>query len=434
MTSGGSDRIEPEQVRRRRVVWGVGVAAYVVTLFERYSLGVASLQARDRFGVGASVLAGFVVLQFLIYAGLQVPVGIVLDRFGPKRLVVIGLVLLAAAQAAFAFAADPAAAVASRVVLGTGDALIFISVIRLVASWFPPQRNPFMVQVTGVVGQLGAVGAATPLLLLLRTLGWRSSFLIASSVAALVALAAQIALRDAPAGADLARPPESTGSVWELLRSAWREPGTRLGLWTHFAAFFPGLTFVVLWGYPFLVQGEGVSPTVAGWLLVALTGAGMVTGPILGRAVAAHPLHRSSMVLAVVAVTAGVWGIVLLWPGGAAPLPLLILLVLMMGSSSPTALIGLDFARTFNPGGRLGTAFGIVNVGGFLATALAVVAIGAALDLATRLHGGGAPLDTYRWAFAAQYPVWLLGLVQVVRHRLALRRALAARRSAASPS
>jgi MFS family permease len=433
MTSGGSDRTTAPQVRRR-LVWGVGVAAYVVTLFERYSLGVASLQARDRFGVGASVLAGFVVLQFVIYAALQVPVGVVLDRYGPKRLIVLGLVLLTAAQAAFAFAARADAAVASRVVLGAGDALIFISVIRLVASWFPPRRNPFIVQVTGVLGQLGAVGAATPLLLLLRTVGWRATFLIASAVAALVAVTAQLALRDTPAGTTRVRSRAPAGRVRELLSSAWREPGTRLGLWTHFAAFFPGLSFVVLWGYPFLVQGEDVPPTAASSLLVALTCAGMVIGPILGRVVGAHPLHRSSIVLGVVGVTAGVWGLVLLWPVGPAPWWLLVLLVLVMGSSSPTALIGLDFARTFNPGGRLGTAFGIVNVGGFLATSLAVVLIGVALDLFTRLVGGSS-LDTYRWAFAAQYPVWLLGMVQVVRHRRVLRRSLAREgATAAEPS
>ena len=226
MTSGGVGAGAP-QVRRRRLVWGVGVAAYVVTLFERYSLGVASLQARDRFGVGASVLAGFVVLQFVIYAALQVPVGVVLDRYGPKRLIVLGLVLLTVAQAAFAFAARADAAVASRVVLGAGDALIFISVIRLVASWFPPRRNPFMVQVTGVLGQLGAVAAATPLLLLLRTVGWRATFLIASALAALVAVTAQLALRDTPAGTTRRRSPAPTGHVRELLSSAWREPGTR---------------------------------------------------------------------------------------------------------------------------------------------------------------------------------------------------------------
>ena len=433
MTSGGEGAGAP-QVRRRRLVWGVGVAAYVVTLFERYSLGVASLQARDRFGVGASVLAGFVVLQFVIYAALQVPVGVVLDRYGPKRLIVLGLVLLTVAQAAFAFAARADAAVASRVVLGAGDALIFISVIRLVASWFPPRRNPFIVQVTGVLGQLGAVAAATPLLLLLRTVGWRATFLVASALAALVAVTAQLALRDTPAGTTRGRSPAPTGHVRELLSSAWREPGTRLGLWTHFAAFFPGLSFVVLWGYPFLVQGEGLPPTAASSLLVALTCAGMLIGPILGRVVGAHPLHRSSIVLGVVGVTAGAWGLVLLWPGGPAPWWLLVLLVLVMGSSSPTALIGLDFARTFNPGGRLGTAFGIVNVGGFLATSLAVVLIGVALDLFARLLGGSS-LDTYRWAFAAQYPVWLLGMVQVVRYRRALRRSLATEgATAAEPS
>ncbi len=234
--------------RRRLRIWLVGVAAYAVALFERYSLGVASLDATERFGIGSALLAAMILLQLLVYAAMQIPVGVLLDRYGSKRLVVTGLVLMAAGQASFAVVTDPLAALASRLLLGLGDALIFISVIRLVANWYPPLRNPVMVQVTGVMGQLGAVAAAGPLLLALKATGWRDTFLFAAALAVGTAAVAQAILRDCPrAPVQPAAASLSVASVWAGLKSAWSQPGTRLGLWTHFVAFFPGLSFAVLW-------------------------------------------------------------------------------------------------------------------------------------------------------------------------------------------
>src|SRR5215210_8198638 len=113
----------------------------------------------------------------------------------------------------------------------------------------------------------------------------------------------------------------------------------------------------------------------------------MATGPVFGRLVARHPLRRSWLVLGIVGVTATAWTAVLAWPGRA-PLWLLVLLVLALSLGGPGSMIGFDFARTFNPAGRLGSATGIVNVGGFVASLLTILAIGVVLD-ALGGSGGG---------------------------------------------
>ncbi|MDQ1617703.1 MAG: hypothetical protein QOE19_272, partial [Actinomycetota bacterium] len=84
--------------RRAWLVWSVGVTAYVVAVLQRTSLGVAGLEATRRFDASASVLASFAVLQLLVYAGLQVPVGLLLDRWGPRRLIVSGTLLMSVGQ------------------------------------------------------------------------------------------------------------------------------------------------------------------------------------------------------------------------------------------------------------------------------------------------------------------------------------------------
>ena len=100
--------------RRAWVIWTVSLAVYVLAVFHRSSLGVAGLIAADRFDISATSLAAFTVLQLVVYAAMQVPVGVLLDRFGSRAMLVWGLVLMTAGQLAFAFSESFAAAVAAR--------------------------------------------------------------------------------------------------------------------------------------------------------------------------------------------------------------------------------------------------------------------------------------------------------------------------------
>ena len=143
--------------RRAWTVWSVALAAYIVAVLHRTSLGVAGLDAQERFDIGASALASFAVLQLLVYAALQVPVGLLLDRFGSLRLIVTGGLLMAAGQALMATTHGIGGAVPARILVGAGDAMTFISVLRLVPQWFPARRVPVLTQLTGLVGQTGQV-------------------------------------------------------------------------------------------------------------------------------------------------------------------------------------------------------------------------------------------------------------------------------------
>src|SRR4051795_5355005 len=124
--------------RRAWLMWALGVTAYCIAVFHRASLGVSGPLAQQRFGATAAILSLFIVLQLGVYAGLQVPVGVLLDRFGSRRLIACGAALMGAGQLLMATAQSVPAAVFGRVLVGAGDAMTFISVLRLVALWFPP--------------------------------------------------------------------------------------------------------------------------------------------------------------------------------------------------------------------------------------------------------------------------------------------------------
>ncbi|MGY1643897.1 nitrate/nitrite transporter [Geodermatophilus sp. SYSU D00703] len=408
---------------RAYTVWLVALAAYAVAVFHRASLGVAGVEAQERFSAGASAISLFLVLQLVVYAGMQVPVGVALDRFGSRRLVLAGALTMAAGQALLAVAGDVPTAVAARVLVGAGDAMTFVSVLRVIHFWFPGRTVPLITQLTGMLGQFGQIVAAYPLVALLHSTSWQSTFLGAAAVGVLVAALVVVALRDAPPGTVL-NPPAGLAEVRRSLALTWREPGTRIGLYTHLVTQFSGTVFALLWGYPFLVVGEGRSPETAAGLLTLLVVVGILVGPLLGRLCGRWPLRRSTLVFGILVLTAATWTVVLLWPGRA-PLPLLVLLVVVLGTNGPGSMIGFDFARTWNPAERQGSASGVVNVGGFLASLLTILAVGAVLDLLTPGASTDYSLDAFRAAFSVQYVFWAIGFVGVLRHRRQLRQRLA---------
>ncbi|WP_245918672.1 MFS transporter [Actinomadura mexicana] len=400
------------------MLWSVGVLAYAVAVLHRTSFGVVGLDAAHRFDASAGILASFTVLQLLVYAGLQIPVGLLLDRVGPRWMVAGGALLMAGGQALMAVSTGVGTAVAARVMVGAGDAMTFISVLGIVATWFPGRYVPVVTQLTGQLGQLGQVLSAIPLVALLHGPGWGTAFGSAAALGVLMAVLAVALLRNGPGRANV----PSLRETGTNLAEAFRHPGTRLGLWSHFVTQFSSNTFALMWGYPYLVSGQGMRPATASTLLTLFVLVNVISGPFIGRLVARYPLRRSWLVLGIVALNATAWAAVLAVPPPA-PSWLLVLLVLCVAPGGPGSMIGFDYARTFNPPGRQGTATGIVNVGGFVASLVTILLIGVVLDAMS--SGGDFTPGAFRAAWTVQIGIWVIGVAGVLRTRTLARRHLA---------
>ncbi len=411
----GPDQLHDIGRRRAWVIWSVALAIYGLAIFNRSSLGVAGLIAADRFQISAAELSLFTVLQLLVYAALQVPVGVLLDRFGSRRLLLVGLVLMTVGQLCFAFATTFPAAVGARALLGAGDAMIFVSVIRLVTAWFLARQAPFVIQLTGITGQLGAIVAAAPLSLALDRLGWTRGFALSSTIGVVLLVALLALVRDSPYRRD-AVVHVKLRAIAASVKVVWGNPGTKLGTWLHFTSQFAVNSFALLWGFPFLVRGEGWSSGEASLLITAMVVWVVVTGLVLAALVARHPYRRSQIVVSIVVVMALSWAAVLAW-SGPAPKPLLVVMALATATGGPASMVGFDLARTFTPWQVAGRANGLVNGGGFLGALIVMAVVGVVLDLR---EGGGMSSydrDDFRVAMSVQFAFWGLGVTQVLRYR-----------------
>jgi MFS family permease len=413
---------------RAWLIWTIGIFAYLVAVSQRTSVGVVGLEATDRFHASAAQISFFTVLQLLVYAALQIPVGVMVDRFGSRAMIAGGAILMALGQLQLAFADNIPGGVLGRVLVGAGDAMTFVSVIRLIPLWFAPVRVPLLTQLTGMSGQLGQLFSVVPFALIIHSAGWTPAFLTLAAMSALAVVLVLVLLQDQPPGHPAATTGQGLRATGVSLSSAWRQPGTRLGLWSHFTIQFSGTVFAMTWGYPFLISAQGLDRGPVSGLMALYVAAAIAAGPMIGRFVSRHPLRRSTMVLLIAATTAAAWAAVLLMPGRS-PLWMLAALVVVLAIGGPGSMIGFDFARTFNPAHRIGTATGIVNVGGFIAALVAIYLIGLVLDLlkATGFSQGELyGLEPFRLALSVQFVLLGIGAFAIVFTRRKVRRQMAA--------
>ncbi|MGQ1837067.1 MFS transporter [Kocuria turfanensis] len=422
-----SDRSRPPQPgkdsRRAYLVFGIGIFAYFSAVAQRTSFGVATVDAAERFGTAASALSLFSLMQVLVYASLQIPVGVLVDRFGARAMVSAGALLMTVGQVQLALADTVGEGVVARVLVGAGDAATFVCVMRLIPAWFSALRVPLLTQVVGVFGNLGQLVSVIPFAWVLDRTGWFPSFLGLAALALLAGALAAALLRDAPPGVEVLHRQLGLRRTGQVLRESLAEPGTRLGFWVHFTTQFAGNTFVLMWGYPYLEYAQGLPDTTISVVMTSFVLTNLAVGLALGGLTARRPEHRVRLSLTVTAGIFAAWAVLLVWPG-TAPAAVVLAAVCVIAISMPASMIAFDITRSFNPPRRSGTAMGIANVGGFTASVLAIFVTGFVLDL---LYAGGfrdelyAP-DAFRIAVAAQFLIAGAGAVGVLATAARVRR------------
>lgn len=361
-------------------IWASAVAVYLAAVFHRGSLGVAGPIALERFSVGPAALSTFTVLQMGIYAGMQVPTGLLVDRFGSRRVVTAAAVLLGAGQLLFAVAASYPLGLLARAVLGMGDALVWVSLLRLVAAYFSVRQYAIVTTVSSALGAVGGVAATFPLGWTLQGWGWGPTFFLFGAITVGYAVVPALFIRDGQAMAASSRNPSSE-TMLRRVRNVWRVPGTRLAFWVHFCTLFVTGVLSLLWGYPFLVESLGIDPDTAALVLSVLIIGQALGGPMIGALIGSRPGMRMPLVAGFLACSALAWLVLLGWNGGQPPVWAVVITFAVFSLGGPVSAVAFALVRDYNPLGQVGTATGLANAGGHTATALGALLVGVILNL-----------------------------------------------------
>ena len=364
------------------LVWGMGAALYFLAFFQRVTPAVITKELMAEFAIGAAALGNLSAFYFYTYVGMQIPTGLLVDRFGPRRVLTLGAGVSALGTLAFALAPTYALAGLGRLLVGASVGVAFVAMLKLAAHWFAPSRFAMLSGLSLFIGILGAIGAGAPLRIAADSFGWRSAMLGGAVLSALLCVVAWLVVRDDPSERGyeshaVSRPTTAGPSVIAGLRTVLRYRNVRLLFFVAGGFTAPMLTFAGLWGVPFLVTHYGLATTQAAMVTSAMLFAWGVGGPVFGalsdRMRRRKPIYIVSLLLSI----AG-WSMVWLVPG----LPLWLLISIMLGTGffSGSVIIAFAWAKESAPGHLAGTTSGVANMGNMIGGMIMQPAVGWVLD------------------------------------------------------
>ncbi|MFO8116286.1 MAG: MFS transporter [Halorubrum sp.] len=369
---------------RRWLGWGSLAVVFLLVNVHRLSTAVLSEQLIDAFGITAAQLGTLHASFFVIYAIVQIPTGVLADRYGARYVGAAGAVVLSAGAIGFTLSGSYLTAFLFRGAIGLGSGVIFIATLRFCASWFRVDEFATMTGVTTGIAGLGAIFATVPLAVAIDRVGWRSTVL-ALAVAGFLAAAAVFALvRRSPrdAGLDpIENVPEQPSIAIDETAGHLRALLSDVDQWLLSIVFFSAmgsiLTVIGLWGIPYLVVVYGLDVTTASSF--ALVGAiGMLLGaPAMGR-VSDRLSRRLTPMIAGLGLFTLVLAIVPVF--GDPPLAVVGAMFFLIGFSLGFVMLALPIIKERYPSSASGVATATVNGAGFMGGAVLPTAMGLVLD------------------------------------------------------
>jgi MFS family permease len=393
-------------------IWGLGVVFYGYNSFQRVSPSVMVNELMRDFAATAVILGNLSAVFFYSYALVQVPVGVLVDRFGPRRTMAAAAAVGAVGCILFGSAPSLSLAYVGRLLIGATSGFAWVATLQLAMLWLPPERFALASGLTLFIGMMCAVGAQAPTALVVDAIGWRWTMVLAGVFGLVLAVVIWIVARgQGSAAASRAAAQEarrSRGSMLAGLRQVVASPQNWLIAVYWGAVAGPMLAFAGLWGVPYLMVRYGLARPAAAALASSLLVGWAIGGPLSGWL--SDRIHRRKLpILVGTAASLLTWTAFFYLPG--LTIVHLYALLITNGIASGAGIINVALAREQNPAAVSGTVQAVINVFSPAAGAVCQLLIGFLLDA----NWAGASADGIRLystdAYLAAYAVFPVSLV-----------------------
>ncbi len=379
------DNISAPKLKRYR--WKIYLLlsiSFLIAFFHRYAIGVVANILGSDLDLTATQLGTLSSLYFYAYGILQVPVGVITDKFGVRKITTVGMFSIALGSLLFALARGVPLAYTGRLFIGIGSAVFFISTLKTISVWFPPEAYTKLIGWTSLLGNTGALLAATPLSLLVGLMGWRNSYFLFAAISIVIMILIWLIVRDNPRQLGLEPEyeiEEDKRSFAEII-SGVKEMIVSLQFWQYFflASVLMGsfMSLSGLWLVPYMTHVYDFSRTAAANLVVIVT-AGMLIGSAILGWVESKMKSRVQMIRIAVIYNTLVWIYIVFIEQGQPPFYIMLFLMFLLG------IIGMFILTTFTNVKEMfphlkGSATGVINIAPFLGTIIFNFLIGWRLD------------------------------------------------------
>lgn len=401
--------------RLRWTAFGVVGLAYILSFFHRFAPAAIASDLQAAFQIHSAALGGLAATYFYVYTLMQIPTGVLADTLGPRRIVAAGGILAGLGSLLFGLADSFVLASSGRLLVGLGVSVTFIALLKLNAVWFSERHFGTLAGLTILLGNLGAVLAASPLAWALGYVSWRDVFVAVGLLSLFLAWLAWWLVRDNPSQVGLPSPRELDGKAahpvhdghwYDGLLQVAGNRATWPGFFVNIGIAGTLFAFAGLWAVPFLTQGHAWDRTAAtahtSILLAAFALGAFFIGTLsdrLGR--------RKPVIIAACGLYVACWLPLLLgWrlqPGWSHAL------FFLMGLGAAGFTLTWACAKEVNRHALSGMATSLVNTGAFLGAAILQPLVGWAID---RAAGAGVltlTLAHYQTGIAVMFAFALFG-------------------------
>jgi predicted MFS family arabinose efflux permease len=370
-------------LRMSFIVWGLAAAFYLFGFFQRVTPGVLTEELSSTFNLSRAALGNLSAFYFYFYAAMQIPVGLLVDRIGPRKILTAGCILGGLGALMFGFAPTLGWAAVGRGLVGGAVAVAWVSMLMLVAQWFSPSRFASMSGLSLAVGTMGAVLAGVPLRALSDLFGWRVVMGGSGVVALLLGLLIWVYVRDMPTQRNyknhVAKRPdhEVTLPLLTALVHALRFPAVWLIFWIPSGVCGAILTFTGLWGVPYLTTWHGLSVKEASLIVTGMLVA-FAAGSLFFGALSDKLKQRKLPYLLGAALSISGFLVLGLQP----KLPLLLVSLLLWATEfgGGSMVLSFGYVKESVPHHLGATAVGIVNLGVMVGPLVQQPVLGLILD------------------------------------------------------
>lgn len=374
------------------LIWLASAVFVVFQFFLQLSGGVIVNDLMHSFTInalGAGILSS---TYYYVYVSLQTPAGMLIDRYGPRRLLTVGAIVCAIGCWLFASSAHVMPAEIGRILMGGGSAFAFVGSLFLISQWFAIEKFGFMVGIAETLGTMGTIAGNIYLAQVLNQFGWRSTMLGAAGVALLISALCWLIIRDRPKiplQAEKIAPDEShfLQHVMALFKSktAWLN-GIYCGL-----IFSVVTVFVALWGIPFLIKAYQMSLTMA-TIVSSFLFLGLALGcPLVG--ISWPKIKHRKLALSLAAFLMAILLTLVIWHTQL-PLVALFICMLLLGLMSSIYVINYTIAKEIAPPEAISTSIGFTNTLAVITAPLFQPLVGAILHHVHELNTAN-QLDQY---------------------------------------
>jgi sugar phosphate permease len=367
-------------------VWCIAAVFYLAVFFLRAAPAVMTAELMRDFGIGAASLGNLSAFYFYFYVAMQIPVGVLTNSLGARKLLVWGALSAGAGTFLFGVTSNFALACVGRAIIGGSTAVGWLVVLRLAAHWFPGRKFAMVSGLGLFFGNLGALFAQVPLRIAVEHFGWRGTALGSAAVIASLGALAWIVVRDDPGekGLESYAPPAlqthdkaTLTSILESLRTVFSYRNTWLILIAQGGMVGPIMTFTGLWGAPFLKARFGLEPKASASICSLMIICWAVASPLFGHLSDRIGKRKPAYLIGSIVCAAG-W--ITMTYATALSLTAFTIVAAITSVATGCVIIAFAYGKESVSARHMGTVTATTNIGNMLGNVLLQPGIGILLD------------------------------------------------------